>query len=66
MVPDDIQTEAAQAPYPEANCMMCGQECEVTEQIPDTITGRWAPGCKMELWCYCRDCDVDTFHPIPD
>lgn len=44
--------------YPDPICMMCGEECRITEYVAtDQIGGH------VELWCYCRTCKVDTFHP---
>lgn len=49
--------------YPEAKCMDCGQVCHLTQEL---VTAPYAPGCGLELWCYCPACNVETFHPIPD
>lgn len=21
-------------------------------------------GTELEIWCYCKECDIETFHPI--
>ena len=44
------------AEYPPAICMDCGKECDITEEV-DIGLGEY------ELWCYCKDCKIDTFHP---
>ena len=36
--------------YP--TCMMCGDINEIVEFINDPV----------EMWCYCKKCDIDTFH----
>lgn len=42
-------------------CMDCGKDCKTYETVytgaEETLRG-W------EIWCYCRECDVETFHPI--
>lgn len=42
--------------YPEAICMHCSQVCDIWEEV-DVGGGEW------ELWCYCKKCKLDTFHP---
>jgi len=36
--------------------MDCGKICEVTEEVD---IGSY----EFEMWCYCKPCDVETFHP---
>lgn len=43
--------------YASRACMMCGEDCDVTEEVD---TGFGGP---IELWCYCKVCKIDTFHP---
>lgn len=38
--------------YPEATCMYCGKVCDIYEIHRHD----------NQLWCYCKKCDVDTFH----
>lgn len=38
-------------------CIGCGKECSTWEEV-DTGRNDW------EIWCYCLECDVETFHPI--
>lgn len=45
--------------YPAAVCMMCGNECDRSEEAI-------VEGGKIEMWCYCEACDVQTFHPVSD
>jgi hypothetical protein len=46
---------------PVAICMNCGKECTTWEVIDtgdnESLNGR-------ELWCYCPECDIETFHKI--
>ncbi len=44
--------------YPDPICMMCEKHCERSEEVD-------VGGGIVEVWCYCRKCDVETFHPIP-
>jgi hypothetical protein len=44
--------------YQSYACMNCGEDCGVTEEV---CTGYG--GGPFELWCYCQQCDVQTFHP---
>jgi hypothetical protein len=44
--------------YPDPICMICGEECETWECV-----ATWHKGSPDQLWCYCKPCDVDTFHP---
>ena len=39
-------------------CMDCGKDCYIWEEVN-------IGGGEIEVWCYCKDCDVETFHPIP-
>ena len=43
--------------YSNFTCMECGEECGTNEEVD---TGFGGP---FEMWCYCRKCDVETFHP---
>lgn len=36
-------------------CQICSKECITHEQV-DT-------GEDWEWWCYCPECDMETFHP---
>lgn len=45
--------------YPQPICMECGQECYIFEEVD---VGYGGP---IELWNYCQNCDVETFHEIP-
>ena len=46
--------------YPRPVCMLCGQECEIVEHVET------APySSEFEMWCYCRECDCETFHALP-
>jgi len=40
-------------------CMECGESCDIIEEV-DILDG------ELNLWCYCPDCDVETFHPLPE
>ena len=42
--------------YPEPICMVCGKECRIWEEVD-------IGGGAFELWCYCKACDAETFHP---
>ena len=45
----------------EPTCMYCGKICKTTECVwtgDDESYGGW------EMWCYCPDCDADTFHKM--
>jgi hypothetical protein len=44
--------------FPEPICMICGELCDVTEEVAEHHGGQ----CD-QLWCYCKPCDIDTFHP---
>lgn len=44
--------------YPEATCQTCSKVVDTTEEV-DICMG------EIELWCYCRSCDIETFHWIP-
>jgi hypothetical protein len=43
--------------YKSTACMYCGKDCPIVEEVD---TGFGGP---FELWCYCPDCQVETFHP---
>ena len=47
--------------YPDPICQDCGEECDRTEEL---YTGDEASKDGIELWCYCKPCDTETFHPI--
>lgn len=38
-------------------CMDCGKECNVCEEVN-------IGGGELNIWCYCKECGVETFHPI--
>lgn len=43
---------------PSPTCQDCGKKCNRFEWV-DT-------GCNQkELWCYCKICDIETFHTTP-
>jgi hypothetical protein len=50
--------------YPDPICQTCGNKCETSEEVDVGISfdERYS---KIELWNYCDDCDIETFHPIP-
>jgi hypothetical protein len=43
---------------PDPICMMCGELCGVTEVLRQPFDPD-----PLQLWCYCRKCQIDTFHP---
>jgi hypothetical protein len=43
--------------FTDYTCMECGEDCEINEVVD---TGYGGP---YELWCYCPQCDCETFHP---
>ena len=45
--------------YPAPTCMICGKLCDKVEEV-QTDDSESKNG--MELWCYCDDCKMDTFH----
>lgn len=45
----------------EPTCMYCGKICETTETI---YTGDDESYEGFELWCWCDDCQADTFHKM--
>lgn len=45
----------------EPTCMECGRKCSKTEYV---WTGDSNSYKGWELGCYCRDCDVETFHKL--
>jgi hypothetical protein len=45
----------------EPTCMYCGKICETTETI---YTGDDESYEGFELWCWCDDCQTDTFHKM--
>jgi len=44
--------------YPEPTCMICGELCDIVEWIKDNG--------EYELWCWCKKCEIDTFHQHKD
>lgn len=48
--------------YPEPICMICGNWCEIWEEVRVCWGTQYPEG--FEVWCYCPACDVETFHPI--
>lgn len=42
-------------------CQDCGEDCPVWE----IVRTDW-PGLVYEVWCYCRRCRIETFHPYLD
>ncbi|GAF82596.1 unnamed protein product [marine sediment metagenome] len=42
--------------YPAPICMDCGKECSTWEEVDTGFHGPY------ELWNYCPDCKVETFH----
>jgi len=41
--------------------MDCGKDCERWEIVNTAMIGQiW------EVWCYCKECNVETFHPYED
>lgn len=43
---------------PDPICMMCCKECLTTEVVNT--------GGEYELWCWCKECGIDTFHQLPE
>lgn len=43
---------------------MCSKKCKTWEEV-DTVGGNEIGFSRIELWCYCEECKVDSFHPIP-
>jgi hypothetical protein len=50
--------------YPEPICQDCGKTCYVTEEV-DIGGGNEKGYSHIELWCYCKECNRETNHPIP-
>lgn len=46
--------------YPDPICMICGKKCEIWEEV---YTGDLNSHNGYEMWCYCPNCKVETFHP---
>lgn len=42
--------------HPEPICSKCGQRCFINS-VFDVAD-------RQELWCYCKDCDLDSFYKI--
>lgn len=40
-------------------CMDCSKECTIWEEVSTSYGGQ-----DLEIWCYCSEYDVETFHPI--
>jgi hypothetical protein len=38
-------------------CQSCGKDCDTYEEVNTAQIGE-----ELEMWCYCRDCDIETFH----
>lgn len=38
-------------------CMDCGQQCDIWEEVKIASD-------EYNIWCYCKKCDCETFHPI--
>jgi hypothetical protein len=45
-----------------ATCMDCQKECNTWEIV---YTGDEDSQDGFEVWAYCRECDIETFHIIP-
>lgn len=45
----------------EPTCMECGNICKKTEIV---WTGDEESYEGFELWCYCDNCKIDTFHKL--
>ena len=45
----------------ELRCMYCGKLCETTEVI---YTGDDESYAGFEVWCFCEDCQTDTFYKM--
>ncbi len=39
--------------------MECNKECSIWEEVNISHMGT-----ELEIWCYCPECDIETFHPI--
>jgi hypothetical protein len=44
--------------YPTPTCQDCGKENKISEEV-EIGNG------EIELWCYCKPCDIETNHQIP-
>jgi len=42
-------------------CQDCGKECEIWEEVNTAMIGK-----ELEIWCYCKDCNIETFHALFD
>jgi hypothetical protein len=49
--------------YPIPTCQDCGRTCKVSEEVNvgKSVTDGVS---KIELWCYCDKCDLETNHGI--
>ena len=41
-------------------CQQCGQDCEIWQELLISYGSQ-----ETEIWCYCKRCDMETFHPTP-
>jgi len=39
------------------SCQNCGKDCQVYKQVNTSMMSE-----HLEMWCYCEECDVETFH----
>lgn len=49
------------AVLPDSTCIWCGKDCKKNEVVQ---TGNNESYEGFELWCYCDDCNTDTFKKI--
>ena len=47
--------------FEENTCMYCGKKCDNVELL---YTGDDESFEGFEVWCWCEECQVDTFHKI--
>lgn len=57
----DWQVPAAAICPDELRCMYCGKICETSEVI---YTGDDESYEGFECWCWCEDCQADTFYKM--
>jgi len=57
------QSGAAQCStsYPRPICQGCGKECDIWQEVETDHIGK-----TLEVWNYCPNCNLETFHPISE
>lgn len=53
----EVNTSERQVKTCSFSCQTCGKDCKRFEEV-EISRGEW------EMWCYCADCDIETFHPF--